>query len=73
MVLIGSAGWDEFAYSKGGDQFIGQPLSDEFSYDLYKMIKEANLKSDKEFSLRNFISNFPKSKIKSQMFVKNLT
>lgn len=23
MVLIGSAGWDEFAYSKGGDQYIG--------------------------------------------------
>lgn len=73
MVLIGSSGWDEFAFSKGGDEYIGQPLTDEFSFNLYKLVKEAKNKTDKELSLVNFVKEFPKSKIKSQMFIKNLT
>lgn len=40
VYLVGSSGWDEYAYSRSADKLIGQPLTDEFSFYLNKFIRK---------------------------------
>lgn len=42
LILLGSSGWDEYSISKGGDIYLGQPLTDEFSNELISYLNRFN-------------------------------
>ncbi len=46
LVLLGSSGWDEYAISKGGDDYIGQPLTDEFSSEFINYLSKVDLNKE---------------------------